>query len=149
MIYTDKNLLNKNLSKLQILSVAYMLLFLIVGLTLAYYFAFRQYKPLRSMLKRLNQALGDRTEEHKNEYAEIESRIYSIVNEKAVLLKEMHKSEAYIREYAVENLLNGKPLSGKMRKLIDAGSERICAIRILHSDENPCTIMTENCSVLQ
>lgn len=137
VIYTDKNLLNKNLSKLQILSVAYMLLFLIVGLTLAYYFAFRQYKPLRSMLKRLNQALGDRTEEHKNEYAEIESRIYSIVNEKAVLLKEMHKSEAYIREYAVENLLNGKPLSGEMRKLIDAGSERICAIRILHSDENP------------
>lgn len=135
IMFTEKGVFNKDLSQLQFFSVIYLLIFLIVGLVLAWLFALRQYKPLSTILDTIKKVSVDKEKDKQNEYTEIESAISKLLQEQAVFLREARKRDEYIKERAIANLLNGRSLSNEMQRLLQLASGPMVIVRIVWNPE--------------
>lgn len=136
IILTNKNVLNKDLNVLQHFSVLYMLVFLIIGLTMGWFFSLWQYKPLSSILGILKNVAGDTGPNKNNEYIAIERSISNMLREKAALMRAARKGEIYQKEKAVSKLLNGRTVANESSELIDLSSGLFSVVRIIWNEEN-------------
>lgn len=148
IIFTQKELLNKNLSHLQFVSVAYLLLFLVFGLILAWYFAFRQYKPLSRILETLKIVPEEKSSNKNNEYTQIESHITNILKEKAAISREARKKEKYAKGRAVANLLSGRTLSKDAMEILNLEHGVMSVVRIM-CNENQLPLFENDFEMMQ
>lgn len=135
IILTNKNVLNKDLNALHNSSVLYMLVFLLIGMVLAWIFSLRQYKPIGGILDILKKATTETITDKKNEYVEIEDGISKMLKEKVDLAKKARKNEVYMEERAVAMLLNGRKLSKESSEIIPQIKKTASVVYIIYNEE--------------
>lgn len=138
IMFTEKNIFNKDLSSLQMFSFVYLFAFLVLGFVLARIFAARQYKPINSILDILKSERGEdpiAKSDNLNEYDEIENTVSKIIGEKLAFSREIFKRDVYIKEKAISNLLNGQVLNREMSEMLSLPQGEFTIVRVIWNPE--------------